>query len=160
MALLNVHCDVRRDHYVVVAEVEHLASAAAGEADGEDLHRFGLLYRLQNVPGVAGGGDGEEDVAGLSERLDLAAEDTVVAEVVAARGQDRGICGQGDGAHGGTVRDQPHHELCYQVLGIGGGASVACDHQLAAREHGVGGQLGDGRDGVGDVQIGKRSPAW
>ena len=79
----------------------------------------------------------------------------VEAEVVAAGGEDGGVGGEGDGAEGGAVVGEADDELGDEVLGVGGGASVAGDEELAAGLHGVGGELGDGGDGVGDVEIGE-----
>jgi hypothetical protein len=58
---------------------------------------------LDDVLGVAGGGDAEEDVAGLAEGFDLTLEEVVEAEVVAGGGEDGGVGGEGDGAEGGAV---------------------------------------------------------
>ena len=87
---------------------------------------------LEDVGGVAGGGDAEEDVAGLAEGFDLAGEDLVEAEVVAAGGEDGGVGGEGDGAEGGAVVGEADDELGDEVLGVGGGASVAGDEELVA----------------------------
>jgi len=43
------------------------------------------------------------------------------------------------------------------MLGIGGGASVAGNEKLVAGLHGLGGELGDGDDGVGDGFVGEDS---
>ena len=115
----------------------------------------GLVEGVEDVGGVAGGGDAEEDVAGLAEGFDLAGEDLVEAEVVGAGGEDGGVGGEGDGAEGGAVVGEADDELGDEVLGVGGGASVAGDEELAAGLHGVGGELGDGDDGVGDVFVGE-----
>ncbi len=81
----------------------HFSAAVAGEADGVDVHLFCLVEGFEDVGGVAGGGDGEEDVAGLAEGFDLALEDAVEAVVVAGGGEDGGVGGEGDGSEGGTV---------------------------------------------------------
>jgi hypothetical protein len=155
VGLLDVHRDFGGDDDVVVAEVGHFASAVAGKADGGDVHLFGLMKGIEDVGGVAGGGDAEEDVAGLAEGFDLAREDVVEAEVVAGGGKDGGVGGEGDGAKGGAVGGEADDELGYEVLGVGGRASIAGDEELAAVLHGGGGEAGDGDDSGGDVFIGE-----
>lgn len=139
----------------MVAEVAHSAAVVAGEADGGDAHFFGLIEGAEDVGGVAGGGDAEEDVAGLSEGFDLALEEVVEAVVVAGGGEDGRVGGKGDGAEGGTVDGEADDELGYEMLGVGGGASVSGDEELVAGVHGCGGEFADGDDGVGDVLVGE-----
>jgi hypothetical protein len=88
MRLLNVHGDGRGDDDVVVAEGAHVAAVVADEADGGDADDFGLSDGSNEVFGVAGGGDGEEDVAGLTEGFELAGEEMLEAVVVADCGED------------------------------------------------------------------------
>jgi len=155
VALLDVHGGGGGDDDVVVAEVAHLAAAVAGEADGGDVHLLGLMEGVDDVFGVAGGGDAEEEVAGLAEGFDLALEELIEAEVVADGGEDGGVGGEGDGAEGGAVGGEADDELGDEVLGVGGGATIAGDEEFAASLHGVGGELGYGDDGVGDVRVGE-----
>ena len=155
VALLDVHGGGGGDDDVVVAEVAHLAAAAAAEADGDDVHLAGLIEGAEDVGGVAGGGDAKEDVAGLAERFDLAGEDLIEAEVVAAGGEDGGVGGESDGTEGWAVVGEADDEFGDEVLGVGGGASVTGDEELAAGLHGVGGEFCDSGDGVGYVEIGE-----
>jgi hypothetical protein len=155
VAFLDVHGDVGRDDDIVIAEVPHLAAVVAAEADGDEVHLAGLVEGLEDVGGVARGGDTEEDVAGLAEGFDLSRKDAIEAEVVAGSGKYRGICRKGNGAEGRTVGGEADYELGDEVLGVGGGASVAGDEEFAASLHGVGGDLGDGDDGIGDVKVGE-----
>ena len=106
MRLLDVLGDIRRDDDVVVAQWTHEAAAVAGEADGGDADYLGLGDGSEQVLRVAGGRDGEEDVAGLGECFQLAGEDVVEAVVVAGGGEDGGVGGESNGAEGGrlTVR--------------------------------------------------------
>ena len=128
----------------MVAEDAHLAAVVAAEANRGNADFLGLVEGLEDVFGVAGGGDAEEDVAGLAERLDLAGEDCVEAIVVACSGEDGGVGGKGDGAEGGAVDGEADDELGDEVLGVGGGASVAGNEELVGGLHGVGGEFGDG----------------
>jgi hypothetical protein len=153
--LLNVHGYSRRDDDVVIAEVTHLAAVVAGEADGGDADFFGLMKRFYDVGGIAGGGDAEEDIAGLAESFDLALEEVVVAEVVAGGGEDGGVGGEGDGAEGGPIDGEADDEFGDEVLSVGGGASIACNEQLLARLHGLCGKFADADEGIGDVLVGE-----
>ena len=149
VGLLDVHGDVGRDDDVVVAEGAHGSAAVSGEADGGDALGVGLIDGVDDVGRVAGGGDAEEDVAGLSECFDLAGEDEVEAEVVAGGGEDGGVGGECDGAECGAVDGEADDELCDEVLSIRCGTSVAGDEELIAGGHGTGGEFADGDDGVG-----------
>ena len=132
VGFLDVHGDGGGNDDVVIAEVAHLAAAVAGEADGGEPDFAGLMEGVEDVGRVAGGGDAEEDVAGLAEGFDLAGEDLVEAEVVGAGGEDGGVGGEGDGAEGGAVVGEADDELGDEVLGVGGGASVAGDEEFVA----------------------------
>ena len=155
MGFLNVHRHCGGDGDEVIAEVAHPAAAGTGEADGSDAGFSGLFEGLEDVGGVAGGRDAEEEVAGLAEGFDLAGEDLIEAEVVGAGGEDRGVGGEGDGAEGGAGVGEADDELGDEMLGVCGGASVAGDEELVAGTNGVGGKLGDGDEGVGDGFVGE-----
>src|ERR1700761_6528620 len=77
------------------------------------------------------------------------------AEVIAGGGEDGGVGGEGDGAEGRAGDSEADDELGYEVLGVGGGATVAGDEELLAGLKGVGGEAGDGNEGVGDVFVGE-----
>jgi hypothetical protein len=155
VGLLDVHGDGGGDDDVVVAEGAHEATVVAGEADGGDAGFLCDVEGFDDVFGVAGGGDAEEDVAGLAEGFELAGEDVVEAEVVAGGGEDGGVGGEGDGAEGGAVDGEADDELGDEMLGVCGGASVAGDEELVAGVHGAGGEFGDGDEGVGDSFVGE-----
>src|SRR5690348_9411483 len=78
-----------------VGYVFQLAAALAGEGDRVHRERLCLFARLHDVRRIAGGGEREEDAAGLGERLDLAREHDVVAVIVPERGEDRRVRRQG-----------------------------------------------------------------
>jgi hypothetical protein len=144
VGLLDVHGDGGGDDDVVICEIARFAAAVAGEGDGSYAGLFSLLESLEDVGRVAGSGDAEEDVAGLAEGFELAGEDLVEAEVVAAGGEDGGVGGEGNGAKGGAGVGEADDELGYEMLGVGGGASVAGDEEFVARLHRGGGEFGDG----------------
>ena len=153
VGLLDVHRRVGRDDDVDVRKLLHRTAVVAGVGDGVDAEGARELERLDAVLRVAGGGVGEQDVAGLAEGFDLALEDMVEGVVVADGGEDAAIGSEGDGAEGGAVDGEAGDELGGEVLGVGGGASVAADEQLVAGLHGVGGEVRGGDDGVVDGLI-------
>ena len=157
VGLLDVHGGGGGDGDEVVGEGAHVTAVVAGEADGVDGVGAAVLKGAEDVGGVAGGGDAEEDVAGGAEGFELAGEDAVEAEVVAGGGEDGGIGGEGDGAEGGAVDGEADDELGDEVLGVGGGATVAGDEELAAGLEGGGGEFGDGDEGVVEVLVGEDS---
>ena len=147
VGFLDVHRDVGGDDDVDVGEVFHCAAVVAGVGDGVEAEGVGQLESADAVLRVAGGGDGEEDVAGLAEGFDLALEDVVEGMVVADGGEDAAVGGEGDGTEGGAVDGEAGYELGYEVLGVGCGATVAADEELVAGLHGVGGDVGGFDDG-------------
>ena len=82
----------------------HVAAAFAAERGGDEPHGLGLLERGEDVGALAGGGDGDGHVARLAERLDLAGEDALEAEIVAGGGKRGGVGGEGERGDGGAVR--------------------------------------------------------
>ena len=155
VAFLDVHSGGGGDDDVVVAEIAHLAAAVAGKADGSEAGFAGLFEGLKDVWRVAGGGDAEEDVAGLAEGFDLAGKDLIETEVVAAGGEDGGVGGESDGAEGGASVGEADDELGDEVLGVGGGASVSGNEEFVAGAHGRGREFGDGDKGFGDCFVGE-----
>ena len=89
VALLDVHGGVGGDDDVVVAEVAHLSAAVAAEADGDDVQLAGLVKGFEDVGGVAGGGDAQEDVAWLAEGFDLV--DWAESDFFTLVGEGRGV---------------------------------------------------------------------
>jgi len=76
--------------------------------------------------------NGEENVARLAEGFNLARENAFEAIVVGDGGEDGGVRGESDGAHGGAIVDQAADELSGNVLGVGSAAAVAGHHQFPA----------------------------
>src|SRR6266436_4514425 len=91
VALLDAGRGGGRDAEAGVAEVAHLATALACQADDGHPLLSGSLDRPQDVSAVAARGDGEEDVPGAPVGAYFAREDLVVTVVVADRRQRRGI---------------------------------------------------------------------
>jgi len=116
---------VRRDAEVVVGEPVQPAPVVAGH--GQDLYPLPLrVFRgLQDVPGVAGAGDGEDQVALPELVLDLVEEDVVEGHVVRDRRQGRDVVVQADEPEAlPDVRAGPLVEVAGHVGGRGGAAAV------------------------------------
>src|SRR5690606_23516736 len=130
VAFLDARSLVRGDLETDLTAASQVTAARAGEAD--HLHTLGLgrVQRAQDVLGAAGGGDGDEHVALLAQRLDLAGEGVVVAVVVADRGEDRGVGGQRDRRQARAVVVEAADQFAGPVLGVGGAAAVAGEQQL------------------------------
>jgi hypothetical protein len=79
----------------------------------------------------------------------------VEAVVVAGSGEEGGVGGEGDGAEGGAVDGEADDELGDEVLCVGCGATVAGDEEFVAGFHGLGGEFGDGDEGVDDGFVGE-----
>lgn len=150
VGLLDVHGGAGGDDEVMVAVGGHFASSVAREAYCENTLFFALGEGVEDIGGVARGGDAEEDVAGLGEGFNLTGEDLVEAEVVAAGGEDGGVYRQRYGTQRGAVDGEAYDEFGDEVLSVGGGASVAGYEELAAVAHGFGDLVADDYEGFGD----------
>jgi hypothetical protein len=148
--LLDIHRYGGRDDDVDIRESFHRSSAIACVAHGVDAHVTGKLEGLDTVLRVSAGGDREQHITFETERLDLPLEHIVVAVIIPDRGKDAAIGREGDRAEGGAVYGQTGDEFGDEMLRVGGGASVAADHQFAAGLHGLGGQLASLEDGFMD----------
>src|SRR5579875_852579 len=92
MAQQNVHFldaggGIRRHHEEMVGKTPEVAAALAGEGRGHEPLRPRLPQRGEDIGAPARGGNGDGDVALPPERLDLAGEDALEAEVIAGRRQ-------------------------------------------------------------------------
>ena len=151
--LLDVHRGVGGDDDVEVGMLLHCPTVVARVGDRVHAHGFGELERLYAVFAVAGGGDGEQDIAGVGKRFHLALKDVVIAVVVADSGEDAGVGRERNGAQCGAIHGQPADELGDEVLGISGRTAVAADHELLTGLHGVGGEAAGFDDGLVDALV-------
>src|SRR5262249_25538757 len=77
-------------------------------------------------------GDAHEDIASLSQCLNLAHKNTLVSIIVADCGQDRTIRRQCDSAQRRTIFHQATHKLSREMLRVSCAAAVTGNHELAA----------------------------
>src|SRR5207248_225322 len=123
-----------------VRERRELPAVAAAEEDDPHPRRARGLEGADHVRRGAGGADPDEDVVLRAERLDLAREDLLVAEVVAARREQRGVRRERDRrqrAPRGRLAEADD-QLRRDVLRVRRAAAVAADEDLAAGAEGVG----------------------
>src|SRR5712691_7266347 len=73
-----------------------------------------------------------QHVTASPQRLDLAGENMLIAEVVADGGQGRGIHRQGQSRHARSVEHEFTDQLRSQMLAVAGTAAIAAKHHLAA----------------------------
>src|SRR2546425_392816 len=149
MNLLNARRVVRRDHERDVGERLQLAARLAQERDDGHVARLRRLRRADHVGTLAAGRVQRQHVARAGERLDLAREHLVEAQVVGARGEEGRVGREGDGAERGAVRLVAHDVLGGEVLRVGGAAAVAREKQRPAGAQRRGVPVGDRGDGLG-----------
>ena len=86
----------------------------------------------EQVRALAAGAVQHQQVARAAERLDLPGEDLLEAEVVARRGEHRGVGGERDRGERGAAVGVAHHVLGREVLRVGRAAAVAAEEQRPA----------------------------
>src|SRR5256885_1296789 len=130
--LLNVGGLVGRDDEAVV---DQLAGGSAVPAEQRhDPHAFGSrrLRGAQHVGTLAAGGVQHHEITGAGQRFDLAGEDLVEAQVVAAGREERRVGGEGDRRQGAPVVAVADDVFGGQVLGVRGAAAVPRKKKRAA----------------------------
>src|SRR5205085_8272228 len=89
--LLYPRGDRGGDDQLDVTEAAGLAAVLAEEAGGHQALFLRQADGAEQVGAVAAGRHGDQHVARIAERLDLAREDVVEAEIVAGAGDDRRV---------------------------------------------------------------------
>jgi hypothetical protein len=107
-----------------------LAAGFAGERRGENAVRFRLLHGSENIRAVPGCREGQRQIARASQRFDLAREDPVVAEIVAASGQRRGIGGERQSRQRAAVFRKADGQFGGEVLRVRRAAAIAEEEDL------------------------------
>src|SRR5262245_8991232 len=132
MQLLDARRIVGGNHEACVRQGFELAATLAKERDDGDAPRPCCLGGPYDVRALTAGGVHDEQVAGVSERFDLAREHFIEAHVVGARRQQRCVGGQRDRAHRRPIALVTNHVFRRQVLRVGGAAAVAHKEQRPA----------------------------
>src|SRR5574337_700316 len=74
---------------------EEFAACLAGHSDDEGAARAARVGATKNIGALPACGNGDNDVSFRNERLDLAGENSLKAEVVSGSGEDRGVRREG-----------------------------------------------------------------
>lgn len=138
---LNPHGAIVRHAEVDVFGLKNLVEIAATfAAQSNDRHAAILsdLNGSDHVGRVAAGGDGNQQVALLTQRRDLAGEDIIVAVVVADGGQNRCVSGQRNAGQGKALALKATDQFGDEVLRIGGRAAVTAGQYLVVFGDGLG----------------------
>ncbi len=114
----------------------HPAAGLAGHGDDVHAHLLGHFEGIEDVLGVAGGGDAHDDVAGFGGAAQKAREDKVVAVVVAHGGEVGGVAMEGFGVERRPVEVEAAGEFGGEVLGVGRTAAVAAEVDFSAAAQG------------------------
>ena len=133
VTLLNVLRGPMRHGDGGFTEFEHSA-ALAHESDAGHAYFLGFLDRQDNIFRISAGTDGEEDVFRLSECLNLACENSVVAVVIRVGGEKRAVCRESQGRKAGSFAGgvQPAGEFRRHMLTVRCAATVSAEQELAA----------------------------
>jgi len=110
-----------------------LATADTSKSDHGATEAPRRLRCLNHVCRVTAGAEGHQYIAPLRQRLDLAREHTLVAVVVAERGEERGVGGERDRRQRLALLAEAADELGGEVLRVGGAATVAAGEDLSTR---------------------------
>lgn len=127
---------------VSLSMAAYFAAVAAGQGDDVHIAFVCGFDGFDDVGGIAGGGNADEDVACTSERAHLFAEYVVETVVVADGGQRGGVCGQGDGGefHAFFLKTPGH--FGGEVLRVGSRTAVAAGQDFAVVHQALQHQLG------------------
>lgn len=131
MHLLDARGRVRRHDQKMVGEPMQTAAALAAQGGCHQPHGFRLLQGLKDVRALARGRDGDGDIARLAERLDLAGENLVEAEIVAAGGERRCVGGECEGGDGLAILLITDGQFRREMLAVGGAAAIAEEQKFS-----------------------------
>ena len=112
------------------ASPRQVASVAAAESRRDESLAQRLLEAFEHIGAPARGGERDRDIAWPSQRLDLAGEDLLEAQIVGCCGEDGTVRGERQTGNGGPVTDVAHGELRREMLGIRSAAAVAGKNRI------------------------------
>ena len=120
--------DVQQD----IRKFLHFAAGFASEGYGVHPYLLGRLENVEDVSGVAGGGDAHDDVPVFGGAAQEAGEGEVVAEVVGGGGEVGAVAVECLGVEGRAVEVEASRQFCGEVLCVGGAAAIAAEVDLSA----------------------------
>lgn len=115
-----------------VGVVFHRTAGLASHGDDFNAHLLGHLEGVEDVFGVAGGGDAHDDITGFGGAAQQAREDEVVAVVVAHGGEVGGVAVEGFGVERWPVEVETAGEFRGKVLRVCRAAAVSAEMDFAA----------------------------
>lgn len=102
---------------------------------------MGALSRFDDIWRLAAGADGDQEVAGDSQRLHLAGENIRVSVVIAECGKCGGVGCKCDGREGAAWLFITTNQLCGDVLRVSSAAPISAKENLVPRGQGIANQL-------------------
>src|SRR5580658_7930104 len=130
MRLLRGGAARARHDELAGGEAFGFAAAAAEEGEAVEAELFRRSERGEDVGGVSARGEGDQKIARLGERGNLARKNIVIAEIVGDAGEQRAVGGEGDGGKRAAGLGVAADELGGEVLRLGRAAAVAADEKL------------------------------
>lgn len=112
------------------AERGQLSAGISRQAHHGHPHLSGLLGSTNNVGGIAGGADGQENVAGAGQARQIAGKHVLVAVIVAYATHVAGI-GDRHGSYGRPVVAESARKLLRKVHGIAQRTAVSATENTA-----------------------------
>ena len=123
MDFLNSGRAVVRHANMHIGFAQHLpdfAAALASQCHHDQITLVGGLNSGQHIAGIAAGGDGQQNIAGLTQGPHLFGKNLVEVVVVGDRGQDGAVGLQGNRAEFRSFAFKTSYKLCGKVLRICG----------------------------------------
>ena len=120
--------DIQQD----IRKFLHPAAGFASEGDGAHPYFLSCLENVEDVSGVAGGGDAHDHVPVFGGAAQEAGEGEVVAEVVGGGGEVRAVAVEGLGVEGRAVEVETARQFGGEVLCVGGAAAIAAEVDSSA----------------------------
>jgi len=142
MHFLNAGGGLAGDGDQQIHRAAQLAAGFAGEGGSENAGRFSLPHGRENIRTVSRRREGKRQIARAAKRFDLAREDLVEAEIVAASRERRSVGGERQSRQRAAVFGEADGELGGEVLRVGSAAAIAEEEDLTAIRKARGG-LGD-----------------
>ena len=140
MDFLDTHGTVMRHtkmDILIAQQAGHTAAFLAGKGDDMHLAFMGGADRLDHVGRIATGGEGDQHVARLTQRLYLAFKYIVETVVIADGSKDRGVGVQRNAGKRDAVAFEPADQLGDEMLGIGSRAAIAAGEHFTIIADGV-----------------------